>query len=257
MDRSGLDEEAGENIQMTTLPPGPIPPVTKKSKMSPWLVLPVFAAILTIVGFWIGMRHTGAASPVSEPISQAQIDRAQPHTIITYETSKGGSTIKHGKADPSSFDASGDGVDVSAMHLDHTLIDFDGLSIMGGGVAASFKVSGKTLAILKWLCVLLAIPCIISGTIKWMAKDFIHAIGQGLCALGLLLAAMDTDLLAWFGLGAVACLLVTHWFPAASAKVAADAQAALADVVKRGATLDLRSPTKSSPTNTASPSPPL
>lgn len=227
---------------MTTIPPGPIPPVTPKRVTFPGPVWMVVVAVLSLVLFAVivtlrtpGLSaKPGAASPVSEPISQAQIDRAQPHTIITYETSKGGSTIKHGKAEPSSFDASGDGVDVSAMHLDHTLIDFDGLSIMGGGVAASFKVSGKTLAILKWLCVLLAIPCIISGTIKWVAKDFIHAIGQGLCALGLLLAAMDTDLLAWFGLGAVACLLVSHWFPAASAKVAADAQAALADVVKRG-----------------------
>lgn len=215
---------------MTTLSPGPIPPVTpKRVTISLWRLVPICLCLIAIVGvFGIALHRTSAKSDAP---TSAVAAPAQPHTLITYETSKGGSTIKHGKAEPSSFDASGDGVDVSAMHLDHTLIDFDGLSIMGGGVAASFKVSGKTLTILKWLCVLLAIPCIISGTIKWVAKDFIHAIGQGLCALGLLLAAMDTDLLAWFGLGAVACLLVSHWFPAASAKIAKNAQAALKDVI--------------------------
>lgn len=223
---------------MSQLPPGPIPPVTPepnrwKRSNPTW---PYFLGVcIMAIGACVGCIILAVDS---KPINPKHIDSplpaiAQPHTIIEIHSSTGGSRHDTGKADPSSVDLSGNTIDAEGLKLDHTLINFDGLSIVGGGVAASFKVSGKTLALLQWLCVILAVPCLISGTVKWLAKDYIHAAGQGLCAVGLLLAAMDPDLMAWFGLAAVACVLISHWFPSLATSVASKAQAALADVVSR------------------------
>lgn len=207
------------------IPPGyePIKPVAnawnKQNPLMPYL--------LGVCAMAIGAAVTLAFVAREQQAKQSQTAEI-PHSTITIETSTGGSRHDTGKTDGSDIALAGQNVSADDLHLDHTLISFDGLSIMGGGVAASFKVSGKTLELLRWLCIALAIPCLISGTVKWLAKDYIHAIGQGLCAIGLILAAMDPDLLAWFGLAAVACILISHWFPSATAK----AQKALEDYVK-------------------------
>lgn len=205
---------------MTDQPPGYTPPKPVRDRSTPigpiaWLLLTV--AILAVAAAAIGYstrQHTGAASPV-QPVTEHN------RFHMEVEESQGGITTTKGTTDGPSMHLSGNNMSASDLQLTVPIMSFDFGSVGGGSFAGSFKVSAGTALLLQWLCALLAIPCAVSGAFKWVGKDYPHAIGQWLCAIGLILAAMIPVLLGWFGFGAIIVLLVSHWFPSAAAKFGA------------------------------------
>lgn len=183
------------------------------------IALVVAALALGLGSFVIIRQHTGAASPAP-----------QPRTTIVVEESSGGTETLHGRTEGARLGLQGDKVSAEDLKLTATVIDFTGIGqITGGALAGSFKVSAGTLRILQWLCALLAVGCVISATIKYTKGDMLHCAGQAACAMGLFLAVLNTDLLGWFGLGAIAIQLVSGWFPSASS----NAEAAMGKLLDR------------------------
>jgi len=195
----------------------------------PWIVVALAFPLSMLVG--LGLAWICPQSPHAAP---APAPTAQVVPTIEMRESTGGITTTKGHTDGPEMKLSGpDSVSADALQLTVPVMAFDFGSIGGGSFAGSFKVTAGTASLLRWLFALLAIPCAISGTFKYVGKDYVHAVGMWLTGLGLLLAAMIPALMGWIGFGAVVILLVSHWFPSLTARAAKQAEDTLGKLADR------------------------
>lgn len=212
---------------MTDQPPGYTPPKANawKDAVHPleklfwsgwtWVAALVLALSLGGALFCAIRQHTGAAAPVGDKSTPTQ--PAPPHFHMEVEESQGGITTTKGTTDGPSMH--GDNINVKDLVC--PIMSFDFGSIGGASFKGSLSVTQDTANILRWVCLIFAIPCIVVGTVKWVAKDYAHAIGEYGCALFLIAAFAWTPLLGWFFLGAFAWHKFAAWFPSAANAVRA------------------------------------
>lgn len=228
---------------MSQIPPGPVPPVTKPTRI-PWRWPALVLSLVVTVGILIWAiairQHTGAASPVV-PAGENHISDTgkmvppQPHIKITHTTSSGGVEDRTGSTEGASIGLHGDNIAASDLKLTATIMSFDGLgAITGGGFGGSFRVSASVGHLLQILAAIFGVVCLLVGAKKiWSPiPDYIHGGGYVLAGIGFIVGAIVPELLGWFGLGSAVVSMLGSMFPAASAKVGAEAQAALGSIVK-------------------------
>lgn len=224
----------------------PTPNAWKSRVFGPWrtvLIVSGIAAVLVGGGVLIYQTATKAQSapPAPTPASPVGYNLSPTQPIVTIEahTSRGGKTETKAATNGPDMTLRGDNVSASDLQLVVPIMDFDFGSIGGGSFAGSFKVSAGTARLLQWLCGLLALACAASAAVKWVGRDYVHAVGQGATAIGLALAALNPVLLGWFGFGAIVTLLVSHWFPSLAAKGKSEAEATLGSLARH---LDIIAP---------------
>lgn len=211
---------------MSDIPP-PISRMPRRERPSWWPYAIVGGLLCIIVGvlLWLVLTRTAVAAA---PTHQESLPVPQPHSVLTFSESTGGKEHTKGNTLGSTVSLSGDTIAADDLKLTATVMSFDGLgSITGGGFGGSFKVSAGTLRLLVWACIILGFIHLISATLKWVARDYLHAAGQGLAALGFFIGAANPEFLGWCFVISSACSMFAHAFPSLAAKAGAEAEATL------------------------------
>lgn len=178
----------------------------------------LLAAILIglgLIGFLMIRQHTGAASPIVQPLPP------QAHTTLTYERSTGGIETRKGTNEGGSIKMSGDKIDGDKLAIAPTSMSFGDLGAITGG-AFSGNISASTSGLL-WVRILggaWALLCFWRAYVKWQLTpaDIPHIAGTAAAGIPGVVAVIAPEFALACAAGAAVIFIAPHLMASRSDK---------------------------------------